>query len=101
VEGRTRIELPTQVTRPFEVFVNGVPQKAGEDFELVGSTLVFARSLHRERPLGFWRWARMALGIAGSYGKNDTIDVVYTAGGRRQVAVLRPPAPEPEPKTGS
>jgi hypothetical protein len=101
VEGRTRIELPAQVTRPFEVFVNGVPQNAGEDFELVGSTLVFARSLQRERPLGFWRWARMALGIAGSYGKNDTIDVVYTAGGRRQVAVLKPPVADPEPETGS
>jgi hypothetical protein len=96
VDGRTRIELPRQVTRPFEVFVNGIPQKEGEDYDLVGSSLVFTQSLVSEPPLGFWRWARMALGIAGSYKKNDTIDVVYTANGRSQVATLRPPGPERE-----
>ena len=96
MEGRTQIELPHQVTRPFEVYVNGIVQREGDDFELVGSSLVFARTLVREPPLGFWRWARMALGIAGSYKKNDTIDVVYNVNGRRQVASLRPPAGEPE-----
>ncbi len=76
--------------------MNGILQKEGEDYELVGSSLVFARTLVREPPLGFWRWARMALGIAGSYSKNDTIDVVYTANGRTQVATLRPPQAEPD-----
>jgi hypothetical protein len=28
----------------------------------------------------------MLLGIAGTYRRNDTVDVVYQAGGRRQVA---------------
>ena len=74
--------------------MNGIPQKEGEDYDLVGSSLVFAQTLVSEPPLGFWRWARMALGIAGSYKKNDTIDVVYTANGRSQVATLRPPEPE-------
>ena len=32
------IDLPAQVARPFEVFVNGVAQKEGTDFELVGSS---------------------------------------------------------------
>jgi hypothetical protein len=93
VEGRTQIELPRQVTRPFEVFVNGIPQTEGEDYDIVGSSLVFAQTLVSEPPLGFWRWARMALGIAGSYKKNDTIDLVYTVNGRSQVATLRPPEP--------
>jgi hypothetical protein len=87
---RTRIDLPPSVTRPFEVFVNGIPQTEGNDFELIGSTLVFNRELVREGDLGWWRWARMALGIAGTYRKNDTIDVVYTRNGRRQVVTLRP-----------
>jgi hypothetical protein len=91
VENRTQIDLPAHVLRPFEVFVNGVLQKEGTDYEIVGSSLVFSRSLEREAPLGFWRWARMALGIAGSYRKNDTIDVVFTHGGRRIVASLAPP----------
>ena len=76
--------------------MNGIPQTEGEDYDLVGSSLVFARTLVSEPPLGFWRWARMALGIAGSYRKNDTIDVVYTANGRSQVATLRPPEAERE-----
>ena len=28
----------------------------------------------------------MALGIAGTYRKNDTVDIAYESGGRRQVA---------------
>jgi hypothetical protein len=94
VESRTQIDLPAHVSRPFEVFVNGIPQTEGTDYELVGSSLVFAKSLERERPLGFWRWARMALGIAGSYKKNDTIDVVFTYNGRRTVASLAAPVRE-------
>jgi hypothetical protein len=91
VENRTQIELPAQVSRPFDVFVNGVQQVEGMDYELVGSSLVFRRSLEREGSLGFWRWARMALGIAGTYRKNDLVDVVYTHAGRRTVATLTPP----------
>ena len=33
MENRTRIELPAQVERPFEVFVNGVQQVEGTDFD--------------------------------------------------------------------
>jgi hypothetical protein len=29
----------------------------------------------------------MALSIAGSYGRNDSVDVRYTLGGTRQIAV--------------
>jgi hypothetical protein len=91
VESHTRIELPSQVARPFEVFVNGVPQVEGTDFEHVGTALIFSRGLAREGKLGFWRWTRMILGVAGSYRQNDTIDLVYTLNGRRTVASLAPP----------
>jgi hypothetical protein len=94
VENRTRIDLPPHVVRPFEVFVNGVEQTEGTDFELVGTSLVFPRLLEREGSLGFWRWARMTLGIAGTYRKNDTVDVVFTYQGRRTVASLAPPPRE-------
>ena len=95
MENRTRIELPRGVTRPFEVFVNGIPQTEGTDYDVVGSSLVFSRTLVQEGSLGFWRWARMTLGIAGTYRQNDTIDVVFTSDGRRRVATLRPPRPDP------
>jgi hypothetical protein len=81
------------VQPPYEVFVNGVPQVQGEDYEVFGSTLVFERFLAREGKLSSWRWIRMFLGIAGTYRKNDSIDVIYTLNGHRSVANLKPSPP--------
>ncbi len=41
---RSRVELPPEVGDVFEVFVNGVPQQPGVDFDQVGRSLVFQRS---------------------------------------------------------
>ena len=43
--------------------------------------LRFSKPLEKER-LGFWRWALMFFGIAGSYNKNDSVDVQYQSEGR-------------------
>ena len=83
---RTRVLLPGDLTRPFEVFVNGVAQREGADYRVEGRTLVFERELKREGQLGFLRWASNFLGIAGTYRQNDSVDVVYEVGGRRVVA---------------
>jgi hypothetical protein len=91
VETGTRIELPPGIPRPFEVYVNGIAQVEGVDFDVVGAFLYFPRVLRREGPLGFWRWTRMAFGIAGSYRQNDTVDVIYAVEGKRRVASLSPP----------
>jgi hypothetical protein len=83
-------DLPAGVTRPFEIYVNGVRQQEGSDFRVEGRTLVFSRPLEREGRLGAWKWLRMLLGIAGSYGRNDSVDVVYARDGRRAVAAGLP-----------
>ena len=83
---RTRVELPADVTVPFEVFVNGVLQHEGEDFERGADALVFSRPLVREGRLGPMRWLSMLLGVAGTYRQNDSVDVVYERAGRRVVA---------------
>jgi hypothetical protein len=83
---RARVQLPADVLRPFQVFVNGVPQEEGRDYEVEGGTLVFERPLAEEGRLGFWRWLSMLLGVAGTYRQNDSVDVVYRRGGRRVVA---------------
>ncbi len=75
------------------MFVNGIPQHEGEDFEVRGSALVFTRRLAKEGKLGFWRWLSLFLGIAGTYRQNDSVDVVYGQGGRRVVASELPIAP--------
>lgn len=86
----SQVELPDGVTVPFEVYVNGVPQRAGADYDQRGRTLVFRRELVREGQLGFWRWLSLFLGVAGTYRKHDTVDVVYSASGRRTVVSLEP-----------
>jgi hypothetical protein len=90
VETGSQVDLPEVVTAPFEVFVNGVQQQPGADFEQVGRSLVFRRELAREGRLGFWRWLSLFLGVAGTYRKNDTVDVVYGAGAERRVITLDP-----------
>lgn len=95
MERRTRVDLPGHVPFDFEVFVSGVRQERGRDYELESRTLVFPRPLAQEGKLGFWRWTAMWLGIAGSYRKHETVDVVYEVDGRRYVETgLRPVAYE-------
>jgi len=93
VPQRTRIELPDHVPPVFDVYVSGVRQVPGRDFEQQGRSLVFPRPVEQEGKLGFWRWASMWLGIAGTYRKNETVDVVYEADGRREVETGLTPQP--------
>ena len=91
VAERSFVDLPSYVPDGFELFVNGVAQARGVDYEVVGRSVVFPRPIAQEGRLGFWRWTAMWLGIAGSYRKHENVDVVYEFGGRRQVATgLRP-----------
>ena len=89
----TRVRLPADVTRPFEIYVNGVSQKEGDDYRIEGRTLVFAKELRSEGNLGFWRWTSIFVGIAGTYRQNDSVDVVYERNGRRVVATKLPLEP--------
>ena len=91
---RSQVELPDTVGGHFEVFVNGVPQQSGVDFDQVGRSLVFRRELRQEGRLGFWRWLSIFLGVAGTYRQNDSVDVVYDSGGRRIVASALPLVPD-------
>lgn len=93
VRSGTRVELPAAVTRPFEVYVNGVTQREGVDFRVVRDGLEFARELRQEGKLGFWRWASITLGLFGTYRQNDVVDVIYERGGRREVASGLPVEP--------
>jgi hypothetical protein len=87
---QSRVELPLHVEGSFDVFVNGVPQERGVDYDQFGQTLVFRRELSGEGKLGFWRWLSLFLGVAGTYRKNDAVDVVYTRNGRRTVESFQP-----------
>ncbi len=85
------VDLPPYVEDALEVYVNGILQRPGVDYEQDGRTLLFSRPLAHEGKLGLVRWAAMLLGIAGTYRRHETVDVIYLSGGRRLVASgLRP-----------
>jgi hypothetical protein len=94
VQQRTTASLPGDVRRPFEVYVNGVRQEEGRDFRVAAGALVFERQLRKEGRLGFWRWAAILVGMAGTYRQNDSVDVVYERDGRRVVATGLPLVPD-------
>jgi hypothetical protein len=89
----TRVRLPGDVVRPFQVFVNGIEQVEGVDYRVEGRTLVFERELKSEGKLGFWRWLSMWVGIAGTYRQNDSVDIAYQRGGKPVVATKLPLEP--------
>lgn len=87
----SRVKLPPEVERPFEVYVNGLPQAEGTDFRVEGRELVFARELTppardtaRSLVRGFF---------FGRYKPEHTVDVAYQAGGRGHVASGLPITP--------
>jgi hypothetical protein len=94
---RWTVELPRGAEPPYRVFVNGVPQTEGVDYDLKGHVLLFRKHLEKEGRLGVGRWTAMFLGLFGTYRKNDSVDVQYTLAGRPQLAVgldITPPPGE-------
>lgn len=91
---RAVVSLPPGVSGSFEVFINGVPQQRDRDYRVEGRQLVFDRDLEQEPKLGFIRWLSMFLGIAGSYSRNDSVDVVFQFEGRRVISSGLPIVPE-------
>ena len=83
---RWTVPLPRGAEPPYLVFVNGVPQAEGVDYEVRGHALSFDQPLAKEGRLGAVRWAGIFLGLFGTYRKNDSVDVQYTVNGRRQLA---------------
>jgi hypothetical protein len=86
-----RVALPPGVRPPFEVYVNGVRQELGSDFQVSGGELVFERELVREKLSG-WAWFMGAWGI-GTYKRNDEVDVRYEINGQTTVAHALPITP--------
>jgi hypothetical protein len=77
--------LPRGAKPPFRVWVNGVEQREGADYVVTPRGLRFSKPLAKEGRLGFWRWTLIFFGIAGSYRKNDSVDVQYEAGGQTRL----------------
>jgi hypothetical protein len=84
VEVGRRVRLPSGAERPIQVFINGMEQREGADYTVHGREVVFSRPLVKEKVSG-GRWLAMTLGLFGSYGKNETVDVHFRRAGQTQV----------------
>jgi hypothetical protein len=74
---RSRLRLPRDIRGPYEVYLNGVPQRLGVDYIVREGSLVFERELRKDKISG-WRWLLGAWGV-GTYRQNDSVDVRYEA----------------------
>ena len=89
----SRVPIPTQVRRPFQVFVNGVPKHEGADYEVRRNELVFAEVLVQPRQMNMRSYARLM--FWGRYKTEHSVDLVFHRGGDRAIAnglAILPPA---------
>ena len=78
--------LPRGAERPITVFVNGVEQVEGTDYEIRGREMVFSRVILKEEKLSTLRWLSMVIGVVGTYRKNETVDIEYRFRGQTKLA---------------
>jgi hypothetical protein len=76
-----RIGLPAGAEAPYAVFVNGVEQREGVDYDVRAGEIVFRREIVKEK-VGAGRWLAMYLGLFGTYRKNETIDLQFRRNGK-------------------
>jgi hypothetical protein len=76
-----RLKLPAGAQPPYAVFINGVEQREGDDYDLRAGEIVFRRDIVKER-VGTGRWLAMYLGLFGTYRKNETIDLQFLRNGK-------------------
>lgn len=92
VAAGTRVRLPPDAEPPINVYVNGVRQEEGRDYRVDRGHVVFPRQIVKEQVSG-GRWLAMFLGLFGSYGKNEVVDVEYRRGGRTKLVSDAPILP--------
>jgi hypothetical protein len=80
-----RLKLPRGAEAPYTVFINGVQQREGVDYDLRAGEIVFRRQIVKEK-VGTGRWLAMYLGLFGTYRKNETVDLQFMREGRAELA---------------
>lgn len=80
-----RVALPGGAERPITVFINGVAREEGPDYEIRDGEIVFHHPIVKEK-VSPMRWLAMLVGAAGTYRRNDTIDVQFQRNGRVELA---------------
>ena len=79
-----RVKIPVGAEPPFTVFINGVEQTEGEDFNIEDRELVFTRPIVKEE-MGTSRWLAMYLGLWGTYRKDEKVDIQFQRNGKTEL----------------
>jgi hypothetical protein len=90
-----RVRIPNRAERPFTVFINGVEQTEGADYEVEGREIVFNRPVVKEK-IGTSRWLAMYLGLFGTYRKDETVDLQFSRDGKVELRSDLAVVPYPE-----
>ena len=88
-----RVRLPAGCEAPYTVFVNGIEQREGADYNVRAGEIVFTRQIVKER-VGKGRWLAMYLGLFGTYRKNETIDLQFQRQGKVELRSDLPVVPD-------
>jgi hypothetical protein len=81
-----RALLPRGAEPPIKVYINGIEQHQGSDYRIRGREIVFERPILKEEKLSGIRWLSMLVGVAGTYRKNETVDIEYRVRGATKLA---------------
>jgi hypothetical protein len=90
-----RVRIPAGAEAPIKVFINGIEQREGDDYRIVGNEIVFSRPIVKEK-VGAGRWLAMYLGLFGTYRKNENVDVEFRRGGKTELRSELPVIPYAE-----
>lgn len=77
--------LPQGAEEPIVVFINGVAQTAGVDYNVNGNDILFTREIIKEEK-SRRRKMIMLIGVVGFYTKNETVDVQFQRNGKTELA---------------
>jgi hypothetical protein len=89
-----RVKIPAGAEAPYTVYVNGIEQTEGEDFNIEDRELVFTRPIVKEE-MGTSRWLAMYLGLWGTYRKDEKVDIQFQRNGKTELVADLPVVPYP------
>lgn len=79
------VRLPEGAEPPIVVYINGLAQTEGDDYNVQGTKVLFTREIIKEE-LNAVRKSAMLLGLFGTYRKNETVDVQFQRDGKAELA---------------
>jgi hypothetical protein len=87
-----RVEIPPGAERPYTVYINGITQTEGADYNVEGRELHFTRPIVKEK-MDTGRWLAMYLGLFGTYRKDEKVDIQFQRNGKTELVPDLPVVP--------